>query len=219
MQKMAIRHTLTIILGLLFFASCNNRKSERGQTNNRELVPNPEKYVHDGYSELPDPLKPKFVPDTTIGQISLINPKNIDKYLGENVMDRLVDNGLPNSSVISSDSRQRLTFFFHAGSSTKEFSEFQINYVDQNNRNEKVTDDKEFKTENGIKLGMTMGDLRSIKGEPNNITKNGATVFHYKIDDFKNSEFLKKYNMPIYYADYEFENGYLNEFRFGFEYP
>lgn len=216
MREKTMKHILKIISGILLITSCSNGT---GQQSQRELVPNPEKYVHDGYLEQSDSLKLKFEPDTTIGQISLVNSKNVDSYLGKNVMDRLVDEGLPGSSVISSDSKQRLTFYFHPGSVTKEFSEFQVTYVNQKSRNEVVTKDKEFKTESGITLGMTMGDLRSIKSEPDSITNKERTVFHYRIDDFKNSEFLQKYNMLIYYADYEFKNGYLTEFRLGFEYP
>ena len=216
MRKKTMKYILTILTGLVITTSCTNGTGQEGK---RELLPNPEKYVHDGYSEQPDSLKPKFEPDTTIGPISLINSENVDTYLGENVMERLVDKGLPNSSVISSDSKQRLTFYFHPGRVKKEFSEYKVSYVQQKDRNEFVTDNKEFVTESGIKLDMTMGEFRSIKGEPDSITKGETTIFHYKIEDFKNSEFLKKYNMPIYYADYNFSNGYLIEFKFGFEYP
>ena len=212
-----MRHIIVITFSLtLFLLSCNNSTQNQGQ---REIVPNPEKYVQDGYLELSDSLKPKFKPDTLIGEISINNSNNVNKYLGKDVMEKLIFTELPNSSVTSMDREQRLTFYFHPGSSTKEFSEFKVNYNENKNRKEEVTDDIEFKTESGIKLGMTSGEIRSIKGEPKIVTKNGTTVFHYKIDDFKNSEFLKKYNMPIYYANYVFNNGYLIEFSFGFEYP
>ena len=211
-----MKHIFTILLRLVLISSCNN---ETGQEGNRELVPNPEKYVHDGYAEQPDSIKPKFEPDTLIGQISLINSKNIESYLGKSVMNRLVDEGLPSSSVLSKDSKQRLTFYFHPGGVKNEFSEFRVNYVDQKGRDEFVTDEKEFVTESGIKLGLTMGEFRTIKGEPDSLTNDETSTFHYKMDDFKSSEFLRSYNMPIYYADYKFKNGYLTEFRFGFEYP
>ena len=201
---------------VILLVGCNNSSKNQGE---REILPNPEKYVHDGYLELPDSLKPKFKPDTLVGQISLNNPDNTSEYLGENVMKNLTSNGLLSSSVTSIDGKQRFTFYFHPGNTTKEFSEFKVNYNENKTRNDKATDDKEFVTENGIKLGMTSGEIRSLKGEPKIITKNETTVFQYKIDDYQNSKFLKNYNMPIYYADYEFNNGYLIEFKFGFEYP
>lgn len=33
------------------------------------------------------------------------------------------------------------------------------------------------------------------------------------------SEFLYRYNMPIYFAQYDFKNNKLQKFIFGFEYP
>jgi hypothetical protein len=213
-----MKQILTIILGILILTNCSNGTNEVKQ-GRRELVPNPEKYEHDGYSEFQDTLKPYFKPDTTVGEIRLLNSINIDKYLGENVMDRLVDEPSYSCSIYSIDKNQRLTVYFHPGGTKKEFSEFKVDYVEKTSRNNFVTTDKEFITESKIKLGMTIGDLKAIKGEPDSISKNNTIRFHYKIDDFENSEFLKKYNYPSYYADYEFENGYLIEFRFGFEYP
>ncbi len=218
MQKKTMKQIFTVIIGILILTNCSNGTNEAKQ-GHRELVPNPEKYEHDGYSELQDTLKPSFKPDTTVGEIRLINSINIDEYLGENVMDRLVDEPFYNCSVISTDKNQRLTVYFHPGGVRKEFSEFKVDYVDNSSKNAFVTKDNEFITESKIKLGITIGDLKAIKGEPDKISKNETTKFHYRVDDFENSEFLKKYNYPSYYADYEFENGYLIEFRFGFEYP
>jgi len=217
---MTMKHILIIVLGIVILTNCSNGTSQEKQ-GKRELVPNPEKYEHDGYSNLADTL-PTFIPDTTIGKISLINSTNIDEYLGSNSMDRLTklgeSEGLPHIEILSCDKKQRLTVFFHPGGVINEFSEFKVTYNNGNDRNLKIVTDKEFETENKIKLGITIGDLKSIKGEPDIISDN-STVLQYKIIDFENSDFLKKYNYPSYYADYKFENGYLVEFRFGFEYP
>ena len=167
-----------------------------------------------------DSLKNKFAPDTSIGPISLDNRKNVTEYLGENVMERLNDTAMmPHSSVLSKDSKQRFTLYFHPGNSKNKFSEFKVNYVRKTKNNEKVTNTEVFKTENGVKLGITKSELKSLKGKPDSVYTNSALTYHYIIDDFENSKFLKKYYMPNYYADYKFKNGYLIEFRFGFEYP
>jgi hypothetical protein len=216
MQKQALKPVLAIMIGILLTTSCTNRTGQEGK---RALVPDPETYAHDGYSEQQDSVKPKFIPDTAIGRISLVSSRNVDNFLGENVMDKLVDKGLPASTVISEDLTQRLTYYFHPGGVKKEFSEFQVSYAGPTDRNEFVTDEKEFVTESGIKLGMTMGALRSMKGEPDSISAGEITVLHYRMDDLENSVFLQRYNMPVYYADYEFKDGFLNEFQFGFEYP
>jgi len=194
--------------------SCTSQPSHKGK---RELVPHPEKYEHDGYSEFANSIN--FVPDTSIAIISLNNSNNVNSYLGIDVMDNLVEKTLPYSSIISSNSKQRLTFYFHYGGSKNEFSEFKVSYVQMIKRNENKVVHKEFVTESGIKLGISIGELLSLKGEPKEITINGTSTYHYEINDYNNSKFLKHYKMPIYYANFTFENSYLIEFEFGFEYP
>ena len=210
-----MKNILIILIALSVLQSCGKKiKNEP-----RELVPDPEKYVHDGNLDKSDSLKPRFIPDTLIGQVSLINPSNVENYFGKNVMDRLNDDGLPNSSVLSSDSKQRLRFYFHPGNGSNDFSEFKISYIKSRSEEDVITTDREFITESGIKLGLTTGQIKSLKGDPDLIAEKETTVFHYKIDEYDESKFLEKYNMPSYYADYEFRNGYLIEFRFGFDYP
>jgi len=215
---------LIIILISQIHSSCSNGTGH-GNSKDRELVPYPEKYEHDGYSTLPDSLKPKFSPDTMIGQLSLINSNNVDSYLGNDIMSKLTelgeDKALPHATVLSKDKKQKLTVYFHPGSVDKEFSEFKIEYNNERLiNNGTIVSDYEFVTENKIKLGISVGDLKSIKGEPDSLKTNGERIiYQYRVDDFHFSSFLKKYNMPIYYADYLFSNGYLTEFKFGFEYP
>ncbi|MFB9052153.1 hypothetical protein ACFFVB_03595 [Formosa undariae] len=211
-----MKQIIRITFSLVFLVSCNNSTKNKGE---REFIPNPEKYALDEYLEINDSLKYKFTPDTLIGQLSLNNTQNVNEYLGKDVMKKLIDDSLPYSSVTSKDGEQRLTFYFHPGNIVNTFSEFKVSYNNKKDRVEEVTSDRAFKTESGIELGMTEGDILAIKGKPQNRVNNETTVFHYKIENMENSEFLKTYNMPVYYADYEFNNGYLIEFRFGFEYP
>ncbi len=218
--KTTMRQLLTSALLFIILASCSS-DTGKGNSNDRELVPYPEKYEHDGYSTLPDSAKPKFRPDTTIGQISLINSKNVDTYLGSNIMDKLIDHDLLQTTILSEDKKQQLTIYFHPGSAEKEFSEFKIEYKgDRPVGKVTIVKGDKFKTENGVELGISVGDLKSIKGEPDTVTTVGKKLaYHYQINDFTKSDFLRRYNMPIYYADYLFTNGYLTEFKFGFEYP
>lgn len=215
-----MRQLFLLIILLSTLASCSDNTG-KGNSSDRELVPNPEKYEHDGYSTLPDSLKPKFIPDTAIGELSLNNSENVDNYLGKDIMDKLnKEEDLPSAVILSNDKKQKLTIYFHPGGTPKEFSEFKIEFINSRATNGITVKDKNFITENGIELEISVGDLKSIKGEPDTIMTNGKeTIYHYAIDDIKRSDFLKKYNMPIYYADYYFINGYLTEFKFGFDYP
>jgi hypothetical protein len=213
---------LKIVFKLMLFVfcisqfSCRTTPSEQGQ---REMIPNPEKYEHDGYSQFPDSLKPVFYPDTVIGKISFLNTENVADYLGEDVMDRPDSKGLLTTEVYSKNRKQLLKIYLHPGSYKNEFSEFEIKYNDRIDRDIWIVDDTEFKTESDIKLGITIGDLRSIKGEPDSIIYNSTVTFLYEINLNDTSDFLDRYNMPRYYSDYEFMNGYLIRFKFGFEYP
>jgi|GEM_PF-6259793 len=204
---------LLIILGLLILCACNNKASE---TLSRELVPNPEKYEHDFYND-----SIEFSPDVSIGEFKLLDTINIEKYLGENPTSRLIrlHGELPKFQILSSDKNQTLSLYFHPGSFVNEFAEFGIKKGNQTNMDSKKYIDSKFVTESGIQLGITVGDLKSIKGEPTEIETEKTTIFKYLIDNSNESDFLKKYNYPSYKAEYEFENGYLISFKFGFEYP
>jgi hypothetical protein len=209
-----MRQTLIIFMVISFVTSCSNRTR---QVNNGQETATDTRNVNSGLSGSVE--KREFLPDTTIGQISLMNSKNVDEYLGSDVMDRLVDEGIISSSLVSNDKKQQLTFYFHPGGTKKEFSEFKVSYIDKPDSKIRISSDKEFMTESKIKLGITIDNFKAIKGEPDSISNNEKTTFHYKIDDFENSKFLRKYNMPSYYGTYKFDNGYLTEFSFGFEYP
>ena len=73
-----------------------------------------------------------------------------------------------------------------------------------------------FSTESGIKLGISKKDLIKIKG--NNFTETNR-VLRYEISDYEKSHFLEKYNLPIYFAEYTFDQDKLSKIYFGFEYP
>ena len=199
-----------IFSGLSIMISCS---SDTSRDRRHELIPDPEKYAHDGYNELPDSLKPIFEPDTAVGQVSLMNPENIEAYLGKDALNRLEEEGRQRSSVLSSDGQQRLTFYFQPGKVEKGSSAFQVEYVDQTQRDDRKATDQEFETENGIKLGMTMGSLRALKGEPDSVANDQTTVFYYQTDD---ANFLQKFSMPAYDGNYTFSDGYLIAFKFGF---
>ncbi|MBN2362692.1 hypothetical protein JXL83_01010 [candidate division WOR-3 bacterium] len=204
---------LLILLILLFDSSCKENP------HNREMIPYPEKYEHDGYSQLPDSLKPVFIPDTSIGGISLMNSENISEYLGDDVLDKLNQNALFSVEVLSNDRNQRMKVYFHTTADRADISGFEIKYNDGSGRELQTSRESEFKTENGIKLGISIGDLRAIKGEPDSVVFDETSIYLYKIDESNGSGFLERYNVPQYNAVYEFDNGYLIRFRFGFENP
>jgi len=205
-----------LIVSLLLGGCVESSGKDKGS---RELLPDHEKYAHDGYNQLPDSLKPEFEPDVQIGPIELLDSNLVLSFLGSDVMNRLSDKRLPATTVYSADENQTLTVYFHPGGIRNEFSEFEIKYASSVTRDKYTTTEEEFETESGIKLGMSVGTLRAIKGEPLRIVKGSLNEYYYELRGKENSAILEKHNMPMYYSSYKFENGYLKEFKFGFEYP
>ena len=74
---------------------------------------------------------------------------------------------------------------------------------------------KNFFMESGIKLGISKKDLIKIKG--NNFVETNH-VLQYEISDYEKSRFLEKYNLPIYFVEYTFDQDKLSKIYFGFEY-
>jgi len=77
-----------------------------------------------------------------------------------------------------------------------------------------------FKTGKNISLGLSREKVVSILGDGfQEKSKENLIILKYVIDNFNSSPFLKFYNMPIYYGEYQFKNNMLTKFSFGFEYP
>jgi hypothetical protein len=77
-----------------------------------------------------------------------------------------------------------------------------------------------FQTEGGIHLGISKKDLIRIKGKEFTIKETLAGErLVYKISLPHAPWFLNKYHMPEYLAEYQFRNGVLVQFSFGFPYP
>jgi hypothetical protein len=77
-----------------------------------------------------------------------------------------------------------------------------------------------FKTARGIELGMTPAQVIEKFGKCiKNREKDGAVeTLQYQVDAAGDPS-LKAFGYPAYYAEYEFLDGKLARFRFGFEYP
>ena len=209
---------IVLITILITSVGCDEDEYSENKSKKRELVPNPEKYEHDNCSF----ENISFVPDTSVNGLVIINSESTIEYLGISISDKLKrEKGyLPNIKIETNNSKQILRVICHPGGGINEIVEFEIEFSESFDRTiELKVEQNQFITESGIRLNITVGDLKVIKGKPDSISKGETTIFHYEINDYEKSEFLKKYNYPVYYSDYEFQNGYLTRFKFGFEYP
>ena len=106
----------------------------------------------------------------------------------------------------------KLCLFY--GTKRNEFYQAEISPYDKKTISN-PTKYKNFFTESGIKLGISKKDLIKIKG--NNFVETNH-VLRYEISDYEKSHFLEKYNLPIYFAEYTFDQDKLCKIDFGFEY-
>lgn len=178
-------------------------------------------------SKEPEALKIKkdtiFTPDTSINeQIFLNNPLSIVKTYGNimSIMDQDAD--LPNMYIINSTKKQYLKLILHPGNIANFISQFEVGYSINMavGVRKKPSINAAFASESKIQLGISKAEIIKIKGyNYKEVVKNKIKFIRYRIDDFKNSSFLKRYNTPVYLAEYWLKNDKLIRFRFGFECP
>ena len=157
--------------------------------------------------------------DTVVVGIRIEDSESALRVIGSEPL--LNDDALPNASYLSHDKKQMLTLFFHPGASKNEFSEFEVRYA-KKFRNKKILTTNIFRTNCGTELGMSEKDITSKIGDCYETKKktHGGEILKYEITNSRHDEeFLTRYNMPEYYAEYEFKNDSLVRFKFGFEYP
>ena len=101
-------------------------------------------------------------------------------------------------------------------------SQFEVGYSSSlsNSIKKKNSERLSFVTENKISLGLTKKEVIAIKGNKyTEITNGKVKIIRYVLDNFDNSTFLKRYNMPVYIVEYWIKKGLLVKYRFGFEHP
>lgn len=158
-------------------------------------------------------------PDTVVYEIVLDDVQSSVEKLGQQwkLMENYTD--MPHQNFVSNDGKQFLTTFFHYGGVKFEYSEFQVSYLCKESIIDTLNTNT-FVSGNGIELGMNRESVGEILGNCYEVdTVNRNEILKYTVDDYSNSGLLKRYNMPVYYAHYEFKEDKLIRFRFGFEYP
>ena len=78
---------------------------------------------------------------------------------------------------------------------------------------------KEFTTNSGISLGMKQNILLSKLGKPTRLQQEKSDTIVMYVTEQSESKFLQEFNMPLYYENFIFSDGFLKEYEFGFEYP
>lgn len=111
----------------------------------------------------------------------------------------------------------------HPGDGQYQVSIFRVEHAKKDDYGYRKLDVDTLKTEKGIMLGMSKGEIIDRLGNcyaSLDSTKEYIELY-YRIEAPQDTKthLLAKHNMPIYYASYKIRNGGLEKFEFGFEYP
>ena len=157
-----------------------------------------------------------IVPDISVNDIKLSDTTAV--VLGYSDLKYNVIEGkeaLPYAIFTNENKTEILKLYLFYGTKRNEFYQAEISPYDKKTISN-PTKYKNFSTESGIKLGISKKNLIKIKG--NNFVETNH-VLRYEISDYEKSHFLEKYNLPIYFAEYTFDQDKLSKIYFGFEYP
>ena len=160
--------------------------------------------------------KENIVPDISVNDIKLSDTTVV--VLGYSDLKYNVIEGkeeLPYVIFTNENKTEILKLYLFYGTKRNEFYQAEISPYDKKTI-PNPTKYKNFSTESGVKIGISKKDLIKIKG--NNFVET-SHILRYQISDYEKSHFLEKYNMPIYFAEYTFDQDKLFKIYFGFEYP
>lgn len=218
-----MKHIILLLLTISFLTSCKNSDDKKIDNGDRsELLPEPDKDLSEEYEKQKElsQLNCNFLdPDTSVAGIKLGNVESTLKILGK----KTKLEGDSTHVFYSNDKMQKLGLTVHAGSYHSEVSIFTISPTDNSKLNLRQVNTKEFETEKGIKLGMNKKEIIDKLGTcyyvKDSTSVNIELKYRLELPQDSKTNLLRSNNMPIYYANYRFNNDKLNYIEFGFEYP
>ncbi len=162
-------------------------------------------------------------PDIAIYGVELGDPLSAALQLGSSYELVEDDGGLPFAVFTNAAETEVLKLYKHHGDKSGSFREVEVLATGdlESDVDATVLDTPHFRTGRGIKLGLSRKEVVDRFGPcaATGNTETGADVIRYEITDIATSDLLKAQNMPLYYAEYAFEQDKLVRFVFGFSYP
>lgn len=160
-------------------------------------------------------------PDTTISGIVLTDRESAVKVVGSGATLTESEDDLPHARFVSSNGAQELVLFVHYGAGEDEYAEAEVRVGSSEALALVDLPIESFRTGRGVELGMSVAEVQALFGTCfKSRHKAGSELFfEYEIANADRDPELKSFGYPVYYAEYEFRNGKLIRFRFGFAYP
>lgn len=162
-------------------------------------------------------------PDIAIFGVELGDPLSAALQLGSGYELAEDESGLPQAVFTNTTETEVLKLYKHHGDKSGSFREAEVLATGdlEADVDATVLDTPQFRSGRGIKLGLSRQEVLDRFGAcaPTGSTEGGADVIRYEITDIAASDLLRAQNMPLYYAEYAFEQDKLVRFVFGFSYP
>jgi len=212
-----------LLFTILIITSCKNSEEKTIENTDRmELIREPDKSLNEENIKQNDVKQSTCdfsEPDTSVVGIKIRNVESTLNVLGK----KTSLEGDSTHVFYSSDKKQKLGLTVHPGDYRSQVSIFNISYSDNSKQKINELNFKEFKTEKGIKLGISKSEIIKKLGNcylAKDSTKTSIEL-NYRIEQPRDSKtkLLQNNNMPIYYANYKLKNDKLENIEFGFEYP
>ncbi len=210
-------------MSVFFLMACQNaEKNQPPKKEEREVVPEHDRDLREKSEAIQKMNQSGCIflnPDTSVSTIKLRNTNSTTAIIGNK--DK-IDN-LDQYHYYSTMYREILTMTQHSGDGQNRISIFNVKLSDKADYGYRKLSIDTFKTEKGIKLGLSKKQIIEKLGNcyaTLDSSKNYIELY-YKIETPNDSKtkILKTNNMPIYYASYKLWNDKLQQFEFGFEYP
>jgi hypothetical protein len=153
-----MRTVITIILSAFLLSNCDGRKQESAsQNNSRELVPEPdraERLRYEALERMRNSVCLFLNPDTSMLSLKIRHVKSGEAFIG---------NDKPRSQeeyrYYSNNFQQLLSLTQHPGDGKYQISIFRVEYAKKDDYGYRKLGVDTFKTEKGIMLGMSKGDI------------------------------------------------------------
>lgn len=162
-----------------------------------------------------------FVPDTLVNNRLALRDFNgivqgMPQSKNQNAVEKLRES--PVFVFVNQDTTSYLLAYQYEGTTSYAFDCFEIGYTKDLEQTKEIlkVDEMFFVLGSGLKLGLSLVELIKIKG--NRYDQEGNQIT-YRIDDYRQSPFLKRYNMPAYFLTCTLTDNVITKIKFGFEQP
>jgi hypothetical protein len=160
-------------------------------------------------------------PDVSVSGLTLGDAESAKAVVGTGAELIETTDDFPQARFVSKDGAEELVLFASFGAALDEYTAVEVRAAGSEALALKDLPVEAFVTGRGVRLGMSPAEVtrRFGKCKKSHERSGGSETIRYEDDEAKSDPALKTFGYPVYYAEYDFEEGRLVRFRFGFDDP